>query len=97
MSLPLNLKDLQKLDKDDLLHLLGLETRRGPSEVLLPALGAFTVGVLVGAGIGLLLAPKPGTQLRDELGRRLKAAPEDAAGTRSTEVPSGIASGARTL
>jgi hypothetical protein len=93
---PLKLKDLQKLDKDDLLRLLGLETRREPSDVLLPALGAFTVGVLVGAGIGLLLAPKPGTQLRDELGRRLKPS-EEGAETRSTEVPSGIASGAHTL
>jgi hypothetical protein len=96
VNLPLKLKDLQKLDKDDLLHLLGLESRREPSDVLLPALGAFTVGVLVGAGIGLLLAPKPGTQLRDELGRRLKP-PETGADTRSTEVPPGIASGSRTL
>jgi hypothetical protein len=91
-----NLETLQKLDKDALLGLLGLERRREPSEVLLPALGAFTVGVLVGAGLGLLLAPKPGTQLRGELGRRLKAADGAQDGAR-TEVPPGIASGARTL
>jgi hypothetical protein len=91
-----NLETLQKLDKDALLGLIGLETRREPSDVLLPALGAFTVGVLVGAGIGLLLAPRPGTQLRGELGRRLKPS-QEALGEARTEVPSGIASGARTL
>ena len=93
----MNLETLQKLDKDALLGLIGLETRREPSDVLLPALGAFTVGVLVGAGIGLLLAPRPGTQLRDELGRRLRPAPEASADSARTEVPSGIASGSRTL
>jgi hypothetical protein len=96
VNLPLKLKDLQKLDKDDLLDLLGLETRREPSDVLLPALGAFTVGVLVGAGLGLLLAPKPGTPQRDALGGQRKS-PEEGGDTRSTEVPPGIASGARTL
>ncbi|HET9450603.1 MAG TPA: YtxH domain-containing protein [Aggregicoccus sp.] len=93
----MNLKQLQNLDKDRLLELLGLETRRGPSDVLLPALGAFTVGMLVGAGIGLLLAPKPGTQLRDELGRRLKSAQDAGEEPARSEVPAGIASGARTL
>ena len=39
---------------------IGLETRKGPADWLLPTLGAFTVGMLVGAGIGLLIAPKPG-------------------------------------
>jgi hypothetical protein len=92
-----NLKELQKLDKDRVLELLGLETRKGPADVLLPALGAFTVGVLVGAGLGLLLAPRPGTQLRDELGRKLRPAPEAGEGAARTEVPSGIASGSRTL
>ena len=93
----MNFKQLQKLDKDELLGVLGLQSRRGPTDVLLPALGAFTVGVLVGAGIGLLLAPKPGPQLRDELARRLKAAQETGGVAKSTETPSAIASGSRTL
>ncbi len=65
-------KDLKKLDKDDVLELIGLETRKDPSEWLLPALGAFSVGLLVGAGLGLLMAPKPGAELRDELRSRLQ-------------------------
>lgn len=66
-----DLKDLRKIDKDDLLELIGLETRKGPSDWLLPTLGAFSVGMLVGAGIGLLLAPKPGNELLNDLRNRL--------------------------
>lgn len=65
-------KDLKKLEKDDLLNLIGLETRRGPTDWLLPTLGAFSVGLLVGAGIGLMLAPKPGNELRNDLRNRIQ-------------------------
>jgi len=65
-------KDLKKMDRDDLLELIGLETKKGPTDWLLPALGAFSVGMLVGAGLGLLMAPKPGAQLRDDLRSRLQ-------------------------
>jgi hypothetical protein len=68
----MNVKDLKKLDKDDLLNLIGLETRRGPSDWIVPALSAFSVGLLVGAGVGLLLAPKTGTDLRSDLRNRLQ-------------------------
>ena len=40
-------------------------------------LGTFGVGLLVGAGIALLLAPKPGRQLREDLRERLRRSPED--------------------
>jgi hypothetical protein len=66
-----NVKDLKKLEKDDLLNLVGLETRRSPADWVLPTLGAFSVGLLAGAAIGLLLAPKPGNELRNELRTRL--------------------------
>jgi hypothetical protein len=64
--------DLRKMDKDDLLNLLGLETRKGPSDWMLPALGAFSVGLLVGAGLGMLMAPKAGPELRNDLRNRLQ-------------------------
>jgi hypothetical protein len=67
-----DLRDLKKMDKDDVLDLLGLETRKGPADWLLPTLGAFSVGMLVGAGLGLLMAPKPGAELRDDLRNRLQ-------------------------
>ncbi|HXX31681.1 MAG TPA: YtxH domain-containing protein [Myxococcaceae bacterium] len=67
----LSLKDLRNLDRDDVLDALGLQ-RRGSTDWLLPALTALGVGLLVGAGLGLLLAPKAGNELRDDLRERLQ-------------------------
>lgn len=77
-----NVNDLKKMDKDDVLNLLGLETRKGPTDWLLPTLGAFSVGLLVGAGLGLLMAPKPGAELRNDLRTRLQPG-QDAMGNGS--------------
>lgn len=68
----LSLKDLKKLDRDDVLDLIGLETRRTTAETALPALGIFAAGVLVGVGVGLLIADKPGQQLRGDLRQRIQ-------------------------
>jgi hypothetical protein len=68
-----DLRDLKKMDKDDLLNLIGLETRKDATDYLLPALGAFTVGVLLGVGVGLMLAPKPGNELRNDLRNRFQS------------------------
>lgn len=69
-------KQLSRLEKDDILKLFGVEERRSTADYLMPALGLFSVGLLVGAGIGLLLAPKPGRELRDDLRSRLGAGRE---------------------
>jgi hypothetical protein len=55
--------DLRKLSErlastDDLLRSLGLETRRTTRQAMAEATGWFGAGVLVGAGIALLLAPR---------------------------------------
>jgi len=73
----IDIKKLRDLDKDDLLNLIGLETRRTVADWILPTLGIFGVGVLVGAGIGMLLAPKPGRELREDLRNRLQGAADD--------------------
>jgi hypothetical protein len=78
-------QDLRDLDKDDVLELLGLETRRDTADVLLPVLGAFSVGLLVGAGVGLLIAPKAGSKLRGDLRDRLKDG-QDALGKAADQV-----------
>jgi len=69
----LSLKDLKRLDRDDLLELVGLQ-RASSNDWVAPALTALGVGLLVGAGLGLLLAPKPGSELRNDLRDRLRSA-----------------------
>jgi len=41
-------------------------------------IGVFAIGLLVGAGLGMLLAPKAGRELRDDLRDRLRRVPSDA-------------------
>lgn len=53
-------------DRDDLLERLGLE-RRTPTGDFFTGLGLFAVGVLVGAGLGLMFAPKRGDEMRTAL------------------------------
>ncbi len=66
-----NLKRLADLDKDDVLDLIGLEERRTSADKLVPALALFGAGVLVGVGLGLMLAPKAGRELREDVRERL--------------------------
>ena len=68
----MNFKDLRNLDKDDLLGLMGLETKHSTAGYLAGTLGTFGVGLLVGAGIALLLAPKPGNELREDIREKLR-------------------------
>jgi hypothetical protein len=51
------------IDKDDILEALGVE-RNG---FLGPALIGFGVGALVGATVALLLAPRRGSEIREEI------------------------------
>jgi|LNFM01.2.fsa_nt_gb hypothetical protein len=57
--------------RDSALQAIGLEPRRTVTDLLLPALGLFSLGVVVGAGLGLMFAPKPGTELRGDVRRGL--------------------------
>jgi hypothetical protein len=84
--------DLKKMDRDDLLNLIGLETRKDTTDYLLPALGAFTVGVLLGVGVGLMLAPKPGNELRNDLRNKIQSGQDAITGAvqRSETVSRGV-------
>lgn len=73
----IDIRKLRDLDRDDLLNLIGLQTKRTATDWILPTLGIFSVGVLVGAGIGMLLAPKPGRELREDLRSRFQGAADD--------------------
>jgi gas vesicle protein len=73
----MNLRDLKNLDKEEILNLLGLESKQSTSKWMLGTLGTFGMGLLVGAGVALMLAPKPGHELRGNIRERLRRAPED--------------------
>jgi hypothetical protein len=61
----IDFKQLAKLDKDDLLENIGLQTKQ---DNLIPGLLVFGAGIAVGVGIGMLLAPRSGEELRNQLG-----------------------------
>lgn len=69
-------KDLKKavkgMDRTAVLHRLGLEEHT-PTSDFFSGLGLFAVGVLVGAGLGLLFAPKPGAEMRSQLTGSLRS------------------------
>lgn len=87
----MNLKELKKLDADDLLEYVGLQRRR-ENDWVVPAISALGVGLLVGAGLGLLFAPKEGSQLRRGLKERFTSAEQDGALTGPRATPSSVTS-----
>jgi hypothetical protein len=64
-------KSLIGYDMDDVLNLTGL--RRQPSMLAfaLPAVGLLVVGVVIGVGVGILVAPSSGRHLRHAVNDRL--------------------------
>jgi len=74
----MKLKDLRNYDKEDILEMMGLQSKASTGAWLAGTLGTFGVGLLVGAGIGLMLAPKAGAELREDLRDRLRRIPADA-------------------
>lgn len=68
MNMNRNWKMMSKyLERDALLKRMGLE-QRTPTGDLFTGFGLFAVGVLVGAGLGLMLAPKRGDEMRQLMG-----------------------------
>ena len=55
------------LGTNDVLAALGLERRRTPIDLMIPVAGLFFAGLLVGAGVAILVAPKSGRETRREL------------------------------
>ncbi len=67
-------------DTDDVLNAMGLEKRRSGVEIALTSIMLVGLGTAVGVGIGLMLAPKPGKELRADLRKKLKTAQAKADG-----------------
>jgi len=55
------------LSRDQMAEALGLHRQHGTGEMIVPAMAIFGAGLLVGAGLGLLLAPKSGAELRQDI------------------------------
>lgn len=60
------------MDREDVLHRLGLEEHT-PTSDFFTGLGLFAVGVLVGAGLGVMFAPKPGAEMRNRLSETIRS------------------------
>ena len=76
-----------QLQAEDLLDHLGLQRKTSVGEQILMTVGIFGAGLLVGAGLGILFAPKSGRELRGDIGTRvndLKQRAQDV-GTRVSE------------
>lgn len=76
----MKLKNLKQFDIDTLLNLLGLETRPTTTSWIAGTLGTFGIGLLAGAGLGLILAPKFGRELRDNIRNRMRHNRDDLSG-----------------
>jgi hypothetical protein len=60
-------------ERDEILNWIGLQ-QRSANETAFTMIGAFALGTVVGGALALLFAPKPGHQLRHDLGERLDGA-----------------------
>jgi hypothetical protein len=68
----MSIRDIRSnFDKDYLLGLVGLETKTTFGEMILPTLGIFSLGVIVGAAAGLVFAPAKGEETRETLRNRI--------------------------
>lgn len=71
----MNLDKLTGISRMDVLRALGMAPH--VRDYIWPAFGLFSTGVLLGAGVALMLAPKSGAKLRadirDELRSRIEA------------------------
>jgi hypothetical protein len=76
----MKLDDIRKLDKDEILELLGLQRRPSSGTRVAETLGTLGIGLLLGAGITLLLAPRSGRELRGQIRERLQCKSSDGEG-----------------
>jgi hypothetical protein len=61
-------------DTEDILGYLGLtRTPRASGDAFAATAGAFTLGLVVGAAIALLYAPRSGQEIRRDVGERLSS------------------------
>ncbi len=64
-------KKLIGYDVHHILDLVRLDRRLSIAQFILPAVGLVSLGLAVGGGVGLMLAPSSGRRLRQEVGGRI--------------------------
>jgi hypothetical protein len=67
----MSLSALRKVSKDDALDAVGLSVQPSTGSRVLAVAGIFTAGAVLGAAVALLLAPKSGKGLREDIGEKL--------------------------
>jgi len=70
---------IQDLGKEDLLNAVGLQSTRPALWAAVPGIALFGAGLVVGTGLGMLLAPKSGPELRSDLADRFESMKDYAA------------------
>jgi hypothetical protein len=87
----MNLSDFtDRVSAEELAKLFRPEPKRSKSESVLGSLALLGAGALVGATVALFLAPKPGAQLREEVGDQIRSTGDkiaDAVGAASPREP----------
>jgi hypothetical protein len=67
----MKLNDIRNLSKDDVLAALGLQARTSALSSVFGSIGLIGLGMIIGAGAALMMAPKSGRELREDLSTRL--------------------------
>ena len=62
----------KEMNRERLLRRMGLE-ERSPTSDIMGGLGLFALGLAVGAGIGLMFAPRTGTEMRNVVGDKWRS------------------------
>lgn len=68
----MKMKDIRNFDKQQFLDLLGLQEQDSATSAALKTIGLIATGALIGVGVGMLMAPSSGREIREDLGRRLR-------------------------
>ena len=67
----MKLNDIRNFSKDDVLAALGLQSRTSALSSVFGSIGLIGLGMIIGAGAALMMAPKSGRELREDLSTRL--------------------------
>lgn len=62
---------LPKISREDILNALGLESQKTTMGYVVPAVAFIGLGVVIGASLGLLFAPKTGAEMRKDMKNRV--------------------------